>query len=671
MGLTNKQKKYIRDHHHDKSTGQLSRDIKADENLVRDYLDTIAPQKSGRKKFVFYIAALMIPVLFFLILEGSLRLFDYRGDTSLFVFPEEYFQGEYGFANRNFNARYFFNTRNLPGFSNDAFLADKPDSSFRVFAMGGSSTAGYPYGFNAIFSRVTADALQDVLPGRMVEVVNLGASAVNSYTLYDQIPEILEQKPDAIFIYAGHNEFYGALGVGSSEQFGAFPGFVRTYLKLQRLKTFMLLRDGIASLSQWIASGLLGQPHPARDGTLMQRMVQDQTITLDSRVFEYGQNQFESNLDKILDRFSRHGIPVFLASLGSNLRDQEPFVSIETSQYPPAGQVFEQARRYYSRGEFDLAYEHYVLAKDLDALKFRAPESFNQIIREKAEKYGAIYVPVYEDMKDRSENRIIGFDLMLEHLHPNKTGYFLMGKSFYKAVAGSGLLDYEADYEALRSWDEYFDMMRVSELDERIAYHRVRLLTSGWPFVTGPSPDGYPASYNPSNRADQLAFDVVHTNKRWDQAKLEIAEYYTEHGEFELALNEYEGLVRDQPYNHSPYVFAGRLLLQVMQDFERARPHFENAWRINPSNYAARMLGSIEVNDGNYERGIVLLEKALEFNPDDVQALFNLSGALALSGDLETAYATAEKLNTMQPGFPGLQQWRRQLESRLQQNRVN
>ncbi len=666
MGLTNKQKKYIRDHHRDKSADKLSRELKADRTMVQEYLDVISPQTAGRKKIVFYIAALLIPMLFFMILEGSLRFFDYRGDTRLFTFPEEYFEGEYGFVNRNFNARYFFNTRNLPGFSNDAFLADKPDTSFRVFAMGGSSTAGYPYGFNALFSRVTADALNDILPGRLIEVINLGASAVNSYTLYDQIPEILEQKPDAIFIYAGHNEFYGALGVGSSEQFGAFPGFVRTYLKLQRLKTFMLLRDGIASMSQWIASGILGQPHPARDGTLMQRMVQDQTITLDSRVFEYGKNQFESNLDEILQRFRDNNIPVFISSIASNLRDQEPFVSIETPRYPPARVVFEQARRYYSQGEYDRAYEQFVYAKDLDALKFRAPEVFNDIIRSKAEKHGAIYVPVYENMREQSENRIIGFELMLEHLHPNRTGYFHIGKSFYEAVAGSGLLDAEADYQALRNWDEYYERMWVSELDERIAYHRVRLLTSGWPFVTGPPPDGYPAAYQPADRIDQLAFEVVHARKRWDQAKLEIAEFYMENGEFELALQEYEGLVRDQPYNHSPYIFAGRLLLQVMNDFERARPHFENAWRINPSNYAARMLGSIEVNDGNYERGIELLEKALEFNPDDVQALFNLSGAQALAGDLETAYETALKLDHMQPGFPGLQQWKRQLESRLQ-----
>jgi hypothetical protein len=40
---------------------------------------------------------------------------------------------------------------------------------------------------------------------------------VNSYTFYDKIDEILKEDPDAILIYAGHNEFYGELGIGSSK----------------------------------------------------------------------------------------------------------------------------------------------------------------------------------------------------------------------------------------------------------------------------------------------------------------------------------------------------------------------------------------------------------------------------------------------------------------------
>ncbi len=668
MSLTNKQKKFIRDHYRKKSTAQLSRELKADRDTIAAYVETIEPEAHSGKKVFFFLLAMLIPVLFFLFLESSLRLSNYRGDTRLFLFPEEYFEGEYGFANRNFNARYFFNVTNLPGYSNDAFLTQKPDTSFRIFVMGGSSTAGYPYGFNGTFSRVTADALQDILPGRLVESVNLGASAVNTYTLYDQIPEILEQKPDAIFIYTGHNEFYGALGAGSSEQFGAFPGFVRTYLKLQRLKTFMLLRDGIASFSRWIASGILGEPHPASDGTLMQRMVGDQTITLDSRTFEYGINQFESNLDAILARLRKEGLPVFISSITSNIKEQEPFVSIETPELPPANQVYQEAGRYYRQGNYERAYERFVYAKDLDGLKFRAPAIFNDIIRQKAEKHGAFYVPVYETIREHSENRITGLDLMLEHLHPNKTGYYLIGKTFYDSVVSSGILDDSADYSMLNSWETYYDNMMMTELDDRIAWHRVRLLTAGWPFTTEPTPDGYPSGYQPEDKIDRVAFEIVHTDKRWDQGKLDIADHFLELGYPELALAEYKSLIRDQPYNHSPYVYAGRVLLQYLIDFERARPHFENAWRINPSNYAARMLGSIEVNDGNYERGIVLLEKALEFNSNDVQAMFNLSGAQALSGDLETAYQTARRLEQMQPDFPGLKPWIAQLRQRLQRS---
>ena len=88
------------------------------------------------------------------------------------------------------------------------------------------------------------------MPDKTVEVINLGISAVNSYTLFDQVDEIIEQKPDAILIYAGHNEFYGALGVGSNENLGGFPAFVRFYLKLQRFATiiFRIIKLGRVGL---------------------------------------------------------------------------------------------------------------------------------------------------------------------------------------------------------------------------------------------------------------------------------------------------------------------------------------------------------------------------------------------------------------------------------------
>jgi hypothetical protein len=70
-------------------------------------------------------------------------------------------------------------------------------------------------------------------------------AAINSFALLDFIDEVLEQKPDAILIYAGHNEYYGALGAASTVSLGKSTSLVRLYLWLQRFKVFLLLRDSI------------------------------------------------------------------------------------------------------------------------------------------------------------------------------------------------------------------------------------------------------------------------------------------------------------------------------------------------------------------------------------------------------------------------------------------
>jgi hypothetical protein len=56
--------------------------------------------------------------------------------------------------------------------------------------------------------------------------VNLAMPAINSFSLLDMTPEALAQKPDALIIYCGHNEFYGALGAGSTESLGRWRGVI-------------------------------------------------------------------------------------------------------------------------------------------------------------------------------------------------------------------------------------------------------------------------------------------------------------------------------------------------------------------------------------------------------------------------------------------------------------
>ncbi len=56
-------------------------------------------------------------------------------------------------------------------------------------------------------------------------------------------------------------------------------------------------------------------------------------------------------------------------------------------------------------------------AKDEDLLRFRAPEVFNDIIREQAALLGANTVAVQQALADASRQGIIGNEVMLEDLH--------------------------------------------------------------------------------------------------------------------------------------------------------------------------------------------------------------------------------------------------------------
>lgn len=655
MSLSNKAKNYIRKHYSKKSVAKIASDLNVEESEVQEFIEEISEPLPFKKKVAFYAITVSIPILFFVILEVTLRGIDYMGNTELFIDPNIPSE-EYLMPNPNFASRYFFYTKTIPNPSVDVFLKDKPENSYRVFAMGGSSAAGYPYGYNGTFSRLVDDVLADAMPSREVEIVNVATSAISTYTLFDQVDEILEQKPDAIMIYAGHNEFYGALGVGSNENLGAFPGFVRTYLKLQRFKTFLFLRELIVDAGQWIfgSNGSAG-------GTLMERIINDQSIELDGPQYQLALKQFQSNMEAIISAFHDQGIPVYLSTIASNVKDQPPFVTVEQEDHPAASVVYNNALESYAEGDTASAKSQFEYAKDLDGLKFRAPSDINKIIKQLAQDFDNVrLVDTHQTMEMESPDGIIGENLMLEHLHPNQTGYYLMGRSFSKKMleelSGSGLVeDQPSEFES------YFDEMFITEFDDRIVHHRLRTLKQGFPFVINQQVNPYQFNYQPSGIMDSLAFGVVHKDIRWDAAKVELARYYQREGESEKALQEYYSLIRNQPWNDSPYVFAARIYLN-QNDFKNAEPLLEKAYELAPKEaFTTKMLGAIKLNKGQTQQAIKYLEESRALNPNDPQMLYNLSGAYGTNQEFQKALEIADQVIELNPNFPGIQQWRAQL----------
>src|SRR5690554_6940136 len=85
---------------------------------------------TGRRRLVFTGLMLLIPVLFFVLLEGGLRLAGYGDDYPLFV-PVEGHPG-YLIQNREVARRYFAQQASVPNSIGDFFRAEKTEEVFRI-----------------------------------------------------------------------------------------------------------------------------------------------------------------------------------------------------------------------------------------------------------------------------------------------------------------------------------------------------------------------------------------------------------------------------------------------------------------------------------------------------------------------------------------------------------
>ncbi|MBU2881387.1 tetratricopeptide repeat protein [Psychrosphaera sp. B3R10] len=274
------------------------------------------------KTWVFRVIAFLIPILFFVAIEFALRFSGFGKSIPLFI--ENPAAPHYLLPMPQVVGRYFANDKLAPNVTIEPnfFLKKKPKDGIRLFVQGGSTAAGFPYGLGASIAGMLDYRLKQTFPEQTVEVVNTALSAVNSYTLLDFADEIIEQKPDAVLIYAGHNEYLGILGVGSNYTAANSRGATLMYLKLKDLRIFQLMQR----IYYWFAQPEMDQS-TGTSRTVMAKVAKHKNIEVDSDLFNAGLAQFEGNMALLLGKYQRAGIPVFISSIGSNLVDQAPFVS--------------------------------------------------------------------------------------------------------------------------------------------------------------------------------------------------------------------------------------------------------------------------------------------------------------------------------------------------------
>lgn len=93
------------------------------------------------------------------------------------------------------------------GFRGEAVSIPKPEGTFRVVLMGGSTTFGWGVDDDQTIDWYLGRILRERLPGRTVEVVNLAFDGYDSYQLFERFQSDGEAlDPDALIINTGVND---------------------------------------------------------------------------------------------------------------------------------------------------------------------------------------------------------------------------------------------------------------------------------------------------------------------------------------------------------------------------------------------------------------------------------------------------------------------------------
>ncbi len=529
--------------------------------------------------------------------------------------------------------KYFGNSEFVPAVIPDLFKKDKPEESFRVFILGGSTTAGWPFVYNASFSRYIQRRLELEYPSKLIEVINLGMSAVNTYTIRDYVDEVIEQKPDLIIIYAGHNEYYGALGAGSTLSFGSSPALVNLILSLQDFKTIQLITNFISGTWSLFSEGDKGIDNSE---TLMSRMIGNSTIEFDSNEYLHGIEQFQTNIDYIFKELYSNNIPVVVGLLTSNLK-QKPFVPIKENPDKDASIFFTEGENYLEQNEYLEAKENFFLAKEYDALRFRAPDAMNKTIKNLTKKYSLPVVDMDSVFSIKSPGSIVGYNLMVDHLHPNVEGYKLMGKAFFEECKRQ---KYFPEYETNFSLQEIDSILTAdfpyTKLDSVWADLRVRKLLGTFPFVEEGKPNYLLMNFKQKNLIDTLAVKWFTRKVSHHNAHKQLADYYFSQGEYSLFIKEYDAIIKDSPYGEINYAQLIDKLISI-EYFNEALPYLFKLNSLNSNDYTTKWIGSIAVNKGDYKTAIEYLSKSIEYNSKDYQVYYNLAGAYYLAKDYDKA----------------------------------
>ena len=605
------------------------------------------------------------------------------------------------------NKRTLFNMQRFP--------IPKPPNTFRIFAVGGSTTYGHPYDDRTSFCAWLREMLRAADPERNWEVVNAGGVSYASYRDAALLEEFARYEPDLFIVYGSQNEFlerrtYGALidANPALNRIGAIASRTRVYTAMRSI----LLRGRTQKLEQARArfelSGEVDALLDAVGGT--RAYARDDTLAAQIAA------HYEFNMRRMARIADTAGARVVFVGAGSNLKDCSPFKSehrtgLDAVSIARCETLIVHGQRARAEGRHDAAVEalraaveidhryalaHYELGRallaagreadarasfvdalDEDVCPLRQTSALQAATARVAQSIAAPFVDFAQLLADstfvRTGQRIPGEETLLDHVHPT------VEANGWLAATIAGVMIDENWVQRGPGWPE---AAHRAARDAIAARMDVRMQALGlrnvarvymWGGKTeeagrlvrqaqalDPQDHESAAILGSQAAAEGRSADAIEhyeealaADPGLAEARNNLAVELSRAGRYQEALAHYENLLEGGGGKRwAVHANAGYACMQLGR-FADAAAHYAEVVKLRPSEADGYVqLGQAWVRAGRVEDGERELRTAVRLAPRHAEAHSTLGAVLFQRGDLAGAKAAAARALQLDPDVP-------------------
>lgn len=556
---------------------------------------------------------------------------------------------------------------------------------FRVFVVGESVVAGWPYKHQVSLARQLKLRFALANPGKEVEIVTIASPLWNSGNLRSYTPEILQYKPDAILMYLGQNEYRALPSAGYFSERHFAGRMLNSSAFLRLLNSAFHKRQGFKNFSEgdqiyWCNKSRL--PNSPDD----MKSVDD---------------KFEDNLTAMVGELRNNNIPVYISTLVVNQKDQKPFLSdfrnlsdaeelkillgkaedalqshknreAETCLLKIASHFKNHAitnyylgRIAYEAGDFRLAKACFDRACDDDLLHYRPTGSINQIIRRVALVQGCQVVDADKLFVNQSPHGIIGDSLMLDHVHPNLLGYWMLSDVFYRALTKS---DYSVSPK-INPDEIAWESLPFSSFDSIYGEVLARASRQNYGMAQ------YPYISGMSRSEEELVFALQAGGITWEKAMAQLIQASLDQRDFRKAYVVSRNLAEEFPQKYE-YITGLAGLAGRLGKSDEAFSCYKKAFQIHPDSAVSERIAIHLISEDKPQEAIyyldycrlsgglpaegrilkdslmqvVSLQQKLKLNQQDVDTLNKLAFIYSQIGSTSNASKYVQRALSLSPG---------------------